>query len=90
MVPRRLGQRSREWRQRHDERDGLSRDLDRPVLDQTGIAGTYKIELQWARAGEGPSAFAAIEEQLGLKLQPSKASFDVLVIDHAERTPAAN
>jgi uncharacterized protein (TIGR03435 family) len=70
--------------------DGLSRDLDRPVLDNTGISGTYRIDLQWAREGDGPSAFAAIEEQLGLKLQASKAPFDVLVIDHAERTPAEN
>jgi uncharacterized protein (TIGR03435 family) len=68
----------------------LSRDLDRPVLDNTGISGTYRIDLQWAREGDGPSAFAAIEEQLGLKLQASKSPFDVLVIDHAERTPAAN
>jgi uncharacterized protein (TIGR03435 family) len=70
--------------------DRLSHDLDRPVLDRTSISGTYRIDLQWAREGEGPSAFAAIQEQLGLKLQASKVPFDFLVIDSAARTPAEN
>jgi uncharacterized protein (TIGR03435 family) len=70
--------------------DRLSHDLDRPVLDRTGISGTYKIELQWAREGEGTSAFAAVEEQLGLKLHASKSPFDIFVVDSAERTPAEN
>jgi uncharacterized protein (TIGR03435 family) len=70
--------------------DRLSHDLDRPVLDRTSISGTYRIELQWAREGEGPSVFAAVEEQLGLKLQASKSPFDILVIDFVQRTPAEN
>ena len=34
---------------------------------------------------DGPSIFAAVQEQLGLKLESTKASVDVLVIDSAEK-----
>jgi bla regulator protein blaR1 len=37
----------------------------------------------------GPSLFTAIQEQLGLKLEPQKAAMDVLVIQHVER-PSEN
>lgn len=67
---------------------------DRPVLDQTGIPGKFDIELHWTPedgppptastpAQEYPELFAAIREQLGLKLQPVKAPDDVLIIDTA-------
>jgi uncharacterized protein (TIGR03435 family) len=38
----------------------------------------------------GPTLFSAIQEQLGLKLEPDKSQVDVLVIDSAERTPSEN
>ena len=79
---------------------------DRPVLDETGLTGTYDFDLQWApesltaraKPGDnssidsgpaGPSLFTALEDQLGLKLEPGKDHVDVLVIDHVA-PPSAN
>jgi len=70
--------------------------VDHPVIDKTGLAGKYDYELKWnlqydasASDLEIPSIFAAVQEQLGLKLEPRKASIEVLVVDHAER-PSPN
>jgi uncharacterized protein (TIGR03435 family) len=65
---------------------------DRPVIDRTGLEGFFDFTLEWtpdsAQAdltAPGPSIFTAIEQQLGLKLQPEKAPIEFLVIDHAEK-----
>ena len=71
--------------------------VDRPVVDQTGLTGRYDVQLTWAldeskTSADGsaaPGLFTAIQEQLGLKLQPVKAAADVLVVDKVER-PGAN
>ena len=81
--------------------------LDRPVVDQTGIAGKYDLTLKWTPDDSQfpnygtvlrppvdadtapPDLFTAIQEQLGLKLESTKASVDVLVIDHVEK-PSEN
>jgi uncharacterized protein (TIGR03435 family) len=70
----------------------LQYDLDRPVLNQTGLVGPYAIHLQWAsqraRAAPAdasrPSPFIAIQEQLGLKLESIKAPVDFFIIDSVE------
>jgi bla regulator protein BlaR1 len=69
----------------------LSDETDRQVIDKTGLTGHADITLKWSddvAATQGGanviSIFTAVEEQLGLKLQPSKGSVDTLVIDHAE------
>ena len=72
--------------------------VGRPVVDQTGLSGNFNMDMQWtpsasdASAPAGPPAadigvsiFTALQEQLGLKLESTKASFDVLVVDHIER-----
>lgn len=72
--------------------------LARRVVDLTGLTGFYDLDLEWAAEPEpavsgdeaGPSFFAAVRAQLGLRLEPRKDyPLEVLVIDHAER-PAAN
>jgi uncharacterized protein (TIGR03435 family) len=68
----------------------LAVNVDRPVIDKTELTGFFAIELEWAREGDGPSVFSAIQEQLGLRLQASKAPIDILIVDHVEKTPIAN
>ena len=72
----------------------LSEQVDRVVLDRTGLTGRFDLQLRWTPAREdsdnsGPSVFTAIQEQMGLKLESAKAPIDVLVIDHVAR-PSAN
>jgi len=70
----------------------LAYTVHHPVTDKTGLTGIYDVDLKWtpedqppdAGAEPGPSIFTALQEQLGLKLQPSKGPVDVLVIDHAD------
>jgi uncharacterized protein (TIGR03435 family) len=76
---------------------GLSAKLDRTVIDKTGLTGRYDFHLQWTpdnvannaanngAADAPPTIFTAIEEQLGLKLQPAKGPAQTLVIDHVEQ-----
>jgi uncharacterized protein (TIGR03435 family) len=66
--------------------------LGRPVLDRTGIAGEFDVNLVWTpdeSLGVGPSIFAALQEQLGLKLESQKGAVNMLIVDHVER-PSPN
>ena len=90
--------------------------MDKPVVDMTGLTGTYDVLLnfteedyramlirsainagvvlppqarQLMEAASGDSVASAMQAA-GLKLEPRKAPLDVLVIDHAEKTPSAN
>ena len=66
----------------------LSPPLGRPVVDRTGLSGSFDLELQWSpdqtADAAGPSLFTAIQEQLGLKLESQRAPVEVLVIDRLE------
>lgn len=77
----------------------LSPYAGRPVLDKTGLTSRYDFTLRFlpddAPAGESASdpsvasLFTALQEQLGLKLEPGKGSVETIVIDHIER-PSGN
>lgn len=73
--------------------DSLANFANRIVIDKTGLKGKYQVTLNWAFnenfTNAGPSLFTALQEQLGLKLEPAKAPVDVIVIDHIER-PSEN
>jgi uncharacterized protein (TIGR03435 family) len=74
-------------------RSPLLRLEDRMVLDRTGLTAAYDFTLKSSIGGDpdstGPSLFTAMQEQLGLKLVPTKAPLEVIVIDHIQR-PDAN
>jgi uncharacterized protein (TIGR03435 family) len=80
--------------------EGFARTLQsearRTVLDRTGLAGTFDIQLAFTPeplpglprmpgSENGLSLFTAMQEQLGLKLEADRAPVEVLVIDSAEK-----
>ena len=75
--------------------DQLTDEVGHIVQDQTRLAGVYDFTLRYSddlAAGADPSVpsiYTALQEQLGLKLEPTKGPVDVIVIDHVER-PSAN
>ena len=78
-----------------------TRDIDVPVIDQTGLNGAFDFKLDWTPAVRngaaapddapaGPTLFDAVETQLGLKLERKTLPLPVIVVDGVERTPIEN
>jgi uncharacterized protein (TIGR03435 family) len=71
--------------------------VGRQVIDRTALTGAFDIDLEWTPESPGAalspdagaSIFTALQEQLGLKLEPSTAPLEIIVIDSAER-PSEN
>ena len=80
----------------------LSRIVDRPVIDKTGLDAAYDFVLEFNREGmqtmqhdssnasSDASIFTALQEKLGLKLEAKKGPVEMLVIDHVEKVPTEN
>lgn len=77
----------------------LTRRMDRPAIDMTGLKGLYDFTLDLSGLGfngnppedtSAPSIFTTVQENLGLRLEAQKAPIEILVIDHAEKVPTAN
>lgn len=76
------------------------RDVDVPVIDQTGLQGAFDFMLDWAPAAQvadaaleplpGPTIFEAVESQLGLKLERKKLPLPIIVVDRVDRVPTGN
>lgn len=73
----------------------LANILGAPVVDKTGLTGTYDFTLQWTNPSalngpdsEFPSLVTAVQEQLGLRLESQKGPGEILVVDHAEKASA--
>lgn len=77
--------------------NNLAFQVDRQVIDQTGLKGKYDISLRYqdpqgdggkpqdgSEANPAPSIFTALQEQLGLKLESIKGPVDTIVVDHVE------
>jgi uncharacterized protein (TIGR03435 family) len=66
----------------------LSSMVEAPVIDKTGLMGTYNYTLQFGREWSAsdpdswPSIFTAVQEQLGLKLEAAHETLPNLVVDH--------
>jgi uncharacterized protein (TIGR03435 family) len=84
----------------NDLADFLAGAVDRPVLERTGLEGLYRVTLNFSQSprgaldsepppGAGPDIRTALEEQMGLRLESTKASIEMVIIDHIEK-PSAN
>jgi len=74
--------------------------LGKPTVDRTGLTGRFDFTIEWTPESaaaaasatdepQGPTFEEALKEQLGVKLTPTKAMLNILVIDHVER-PSEN
>jgi uncharacterized protein (TIGR03435 family) len=71
--------------------------LTSPVIDQTGLKGSWDIDIKWTGRGQlaaagadGISIFDAVDRQLGLKLEAGKATMPVIVVNSVNQKPTDN
>jgi uncharacterized protein (TIGR03435 family) len=71
--------------------------LDQPVVDETNLAGAWDFTIKWTGRGDlekqgadGISIFAAVEKQLGLKLELKTSLRPVFQVASVDETPTPN
>jgi uncharacterized protein (TIGR03435 family) len=71
--------------------------LRQPVVDQTGLKGTYDFDLKWtgraqlqAAGADGISVFDAVDQQLGLKLELGKSALPAVTVVSVDQKPTPN
>jgi uncharacterized protein (TIGR03435 family) len=82
----------------HDLRERLGEVTGRPVVDQTGLDGDYLIVLTYLPLGStgadspdpASDIFAAVRNQLGLRLEPQRGSVEMLTITSVDKIPSEN
>jgi uncharacterized protein (TIGR03435 family) len=77
--------------------EGSARDyLKEPVVDSTGLQGTWDFDLQWSpiynpeNSSDRVSVFDAVDKQLDLKLELKVAPLPVMIVDHVDEKPTSN
>jgi uncharacterized protein (TIGR03435 family) len=73
-------------------------EVDRPIVNRTGLSGEYRIDMHWEPpedqnsrdSGKDPAFRYAVESQLGIHLNKTTAPINMFIIDHVDRTPSAN
>lgn len=80
----------------------LSREFHLPVLNKTGLVGKFDFKLEFAPQAPGalpaeaaddsaaPNLTTAVQQQLGLRLNPGRVATDVLIVDKADKVPTEN
>jgi len=77
----------------------LTRRMARPVLDETGLKGTYDFSVDLSGLGfngaepqdtGAPSIFSTVQADLGLKLEAAKRPIKILIVDSANKNPTEN
>jgi uncharacterized protein (TIGR03435 family) len=68
--------------------------LTRPVVDATGLKGAYDFDIQWSyqipKEADGVTIFAAVDKQLGLKLEQKAAPLPVVLVESVNEKPTPN
>jgi uncharacterized protein (TIGR03435 family) len=70
----------------------LTFQVNRPIFDRTGLEGLFDVDLKFGGTGRGRAGtpiLAALDEQLGLKLEPTDRPVEIFVVDHVERIPVS-
>lgn len=80
----------------------LSRFERQTIVDRTGLIGVYEVKLEWApdnaltqnpadtAPDSRPNLFEAVQEQLGLRLEPGRGPLEVLIVEQASKVPEEN